>query len=118
MESPMKKVVIFIQDEKPNCEIIERKLKEYLNSLSKDELKRAQISLHMPECNLLHFVHQEKEFTKNLLHQKLLVKFNHRLLENDTKHKKVVVEKSDRAGNKDHIIVDYDELIVIDTNLQ
>jgi hypothetical protein len=111
----MKKVVIFIQDEKPDCAVIEAKLKDYLNSLSKEELKKAQISLHMPECNLLHFVHQEKEFTKNLLHQKLLVKFNHRLLDNDKTHKKVIVEKSDRAGNKDQITIEYDELIVIDT---
>ena len=111
-------VVVVVKDEKPDCKLVEQKLMALVESLPQDELKQTNISLHIAECNLVDFVHKEKEFTKNILHQRFMVKFNHKLIEDKTNEKKVLLEKEDRAGNKDQFEVDYDEILIIDTSLQ
>lgn len=110
------KIIICVEDEKLDCKVIEQRLMDFIESLECDKLKKSQISLHMPECNLVNFIHKEKEFTKNILSKKMMVKFNHKLIKHDIENKVVTIEKSDRAGNKDSFTESYDEILIIGTN--
>jgi predicted RND superfamily exporter protein len=112
------KIIICVKDENPDCKLVEKKLMELFESLDQDVLKKSRISLHMPECNLMNFVHKEKEFTKNILSKRMMVKFNHKLVSHDESSKEVTIEKSDRAGNVDTFKESYDQILIIDTNPQ
>lgn len=116
--SEYNKIVICVQDEKPDCKVIEKKLMELLDSIDPEVLKKSRVSLHMPECNLMNFIHKEKEFTKNILSKKLMVKFNHRLIHNDEDKKEVTIEMADRAGNIDTFTEPYDQILIIGTTQQ
>ena len=116
--SEAKKILICVKDEKPDCKLIEQKLMELFDTINQETLKRARVSLHIPECNLMNFMHKEKEFTKNILSKRMMVKFNHKLVEHDEGNKEVTIEKSDRAGNVDTFKESYDEILIIDTSPQ
>lgn len=116
--SETNKILICVEDENMDCKVIEQKLAQYIENMDSEKLKHSKISLHMPECNLMNFVHKEKEFTKNILSKKMMVKFNHKMIKHDSDKNLVTIEKSDRAGNKDTFVEEYDELLIIGTNQQ
>lgn len=112
------KILICVEDESIDCKDIELKLMEFVENMDPEKLKRSKLSLHMPECNLINFVHKEKEFTKNILSKRMMVKFNQKMIEHNSDKKEVIIEKSDRAGNKDTFRESYDEILIIGTNQQ
>lgn len=116
--SSTNKIIICVEDENLDCKIIESKLMEFVENMDPDVLKHSKLSLHMPECNLMNFIHKEKEFTKNILSKKMMVKFNQKMIEHNLEKKQVTIEKSDRAGNKDIFVEEYDEILIIGTNQQ
>lgn len=118
MMSKITKILICVEDDEMDCKVIEKKLARYIEKMDPNKLKHSIISLHMPECNLMNFVHKEKEFTKNILSKNMLVKFNHKMIKHNINKKEVLIEKSDRAGNKDTFTETYDEILIIGTNQQ
>ena len=112
------KILICVEDDDIDCKVIELKLMEFVEKMDSEKLKRSKISLHMPECNLINFVHKEKEFTKNILSKRMMVKFNQKMIEHNLDKKEVTIERSDRAGNKDTFVETYDEILIIGTNQQ
>lgn len=116
--SKIMKIIICVDDEKLNCHILEQKLSDYFETIKTLNNEDVKISLHIPECNLHTFMNEEKEFAKSMFSKKLLVKFNHRLISIDKEKKEAILEKTDRAGNKDQFIEYFDDIILIHTNQQ